>query len=344
MTIELEQSQTLSPMAISQWPFAWVGLSLLLAIDFMWASQAGLTIRGCGAHACLIGALLAVAVAYRRRNRSIANMIEAVAWWFVFTPAIATLSYLAASCAFPLQDLVLERLDRAIGFDWVGWHDAVLHRPILNFLLFVSYNSLFPQVTFSIIYFSATDRLARTRELLMLAGATAAVTVLISAIWPTLGPFATYGGGDDSFVHDLLAVRAGGPWHFNLMALEGIIQMPSYHTVLAVLLTYAFRGTGPIGNGIAVLNTFMLLSIPPFGGHYLVDVLAGAALALGAIAVQRTIGHGVSRTLFDRWRDTLVSKVLLDSLRGFPFKAAPISARAPGIKVDRLDDSRNGIV
>ena len=31
----------------------------------------------------------------------------------------------------------------------------------------------------------------------------------------------------------------------------------------------------------------MLLSIPPIGGHYLVDVLAGGALALGAIAVQR---------------------------------------------------------
>jgi hypothetical protein len=307
MTLEWEQSQNPGPIAIFQWPLAWAMIGLLLAIDCVWASQVGLKINGCWAHASLIGALLAIAVAYRRRNRSIAIMVEAVAWWFVFTPAIATLSYLAASCALPLQDALMERMDRAIGFDWVVWHDAVLHRPILNFLLFASYNSLFPQVTLSIIYFSATGRTARTRELLILAGATAAVTVLISGIWPTLGPLATYGGGDDSFVRDLLAMRAGGPWQFNLLALEGIIQMPSYHTVLAVLLTYSFRGTGPIGNVIAALNTFMLLSIPPFGGHYLIDVLVGAALALGAIAVERATRHGLSRTLLDVWPDASVA-------------------------------------
>jgi membrane-associated phospholipid phosphatase len=43
----------------------------------------------------------------------------------------------------------------------------------------------------------------------------------------------------------------------------------------------------------------MLLSIPPIGGHYLVDVLAGGALALGAIAVfslrLRLIGTGSPR-------------------------------------------------
>ena len=36
-------------------------------------------------------------------------------------------------------------------------------------------------------------------------------------------------------------------------------------------------------------HVHMLLSIPPIGGHYLVDMLAGGAVALGAIAVQRSI-------------------------------------------------------
>ena len=97
--------------------------------------------------------------------------------------------------------------------------------------------------------------------------------------------------------------------------MQGIVTMPSYHTVMAVLLTYAFRRTGLIGYGIATLNLVMLLSIPPIGGHYLVDVLAGGALALGAIAVQRAPRHGVSRILFGLWRETLVGKVL-DSARG----------------------------
>ena len=86
--------------------------------------------------------------------------------------------------------------------------------------------------------------------------------------------------------------------------------MPSYHTVMAVLFTYAFRRTGVIGYGIATLNLVMLFSIPPIGGHYLVDVFAGGALALGAIAVQRAPLHGASQILFGLWRETLVGKVL----------------------------------
>ena len=88
--------------------------------------------------------------------------------------------------------------------------------------------------------------------------------------------------------------------------MQGIVTMPSYHTVMAVLLTYAFRRTGLVGYGIATLNLVMLLSIPPIGGHYLVDMLAGGALALGAIAVQRAPRHGVSRILFGLRRETLV--------------------------------------
>jgi hypothetical protein len=72
-----------------------------------------------------------------------------------------------------------------------------------------------------------------------------------------------------------LALRAAGPWHFNLFAMQGIVTMPSYHTVMAVIFTYAFRGTGLIGYGIATLNLVMLVSIPPIGGHYLFDMLAG---------------------------------------------------------------------
>jgi hypothetical protein len=172
----------------------------------------------------------------------------------------------------------------------------------------VDHKPLFPQVLFSIIYFPATGRSARVGELLLLAGATAAATVSISAIWPTLGPVAAHGGGDVVYLRDLLALRAGGPWHFELSAMQGIVTMPSYHTVQAVLLTYAFRRTGLVGYGIATLNFAMLLSIPPIGGHYLVDMLAGGAPALGTIAVQRAQRHGVSRILLGLGRETLVGR------------------------------------
>jgi hypothetical protein len=314
LTPAVMPAQHMGPVAIFQWPVAWAMICLLLAVDFVWASQVGLTVGGVQIIAGLIGALLALSVAYRRRIRGLANMAEAGALSCAFVPTAAVLTYLAATCAFPLQDGMLEQLDRAIGFDWSAWHDALLDRPIQYHLLLVAYCSLLPQFGFAFVYFFITDRSARFAELLLLAGVTLLATALISATWPALGPFAAHGptigpfaapgGGDVAYqiwvpeARDLLALRAGGPWHFDLPAMQGIITMPSYHTAMAVLFTYAFRRTGLVGYGIATLNLVMLFSIPPIGGHYLVDVLAGGALALGAIAVQRAPRHEISRILF----------------------------------------------
>ena len=58
---------------------------------------------------------------------------------------------------------------------------------------------------------------------------------------------------------------------------------------MALLLAYAMRATVllPV---FVVLNAAMLASTPVDGGHYLVDVLAGAALAIGLIALERSRG------------------------------------------------------
>ena len=333
-------AQKSGPVAIVEWPLAWAMVGVLLAVDVVWASQVGFKISGVEIKAGVIGALLAIAVAYRRRNRGRANMLEAIAWFFCFAAAAAVLSYLGASCALPLQDETLERLDLAIGFDWSAWRNTLLDLPTLYRVLVVAYNTLFSQYLLVVIYFCKRDRFARIEELMLLMCATLVPTVLIAAIWPTLGPFAAHRGGDDGFLQDLLAMRVGGPWHFNLLALKGIIQMPSYHTVLAVLFTYAFRGTGLIGYAIAALNMVMLLAIPPVGGHYLVDVPAGGALALGTIAVWRASRYGVSRIPFGPWRETLVGKDL-DSAGGFACKAERISARALAVRTGRLHEARD---
>ena len=164
LTPAVMPARHLGPVAIFQWPLAWAMICLLLAVDFVWASQVGLTIGGGEIKACWIGALLALSAAFRRRNRGIANMAEACALWFAFTAAVAVLTYLAASCAFPLQDVMMERLDRAIGFDWSAWHDAVLDRPILSCLLLVAYSSLIPQTILSIIYFSRNGQIRTHRR------------------------------------------------------------------------------------------------------------------------------------------------------------------------------------
>ncbi|MBR1298586.1 phosphatase PAP2 family protein [Bradyrhizobium sp. AUGA SZCCT0042] len=344
-------AQRLGRVAISQWRLVWAMICLLLVVDFVWASHVGLSV-GIGLNAGIVIIMLVLSVIYDRRNRAIADMTAATASWVALMGAGLVLSYLAASCAQPLQDGMMERLDRVVGFDWLAWHNAMLSWPALSWLLTIIYYSLQPQAALSIVYLALSGRTGRIKELLLLAGVTLVATISVSTIWPTLGPCAangpsigpcaTNGGGDIAYLRDLLALRAGGPWHFELWAMEGIVAMPSYHTVGAVLLTYAFRGTGLIGYGIAALNVLMLVSIPPIGGHYLVDVIAGAALALGAIAVQRAATRrGVSGIMLGLARETLFSKAV-DLARGSVVVPARIPAQAVAVKSARLHDARDG--
>ena len=84
LTPAVTPAQHVGLVGIFQWPLAWTILFPLLAVDFVWASQIGLTIGGGEIMAGLIGALLVISAAYRRRNRGIANMIEAVCLSFRF--------------------------------------------------------------------------------------------------------------------------------------------------------------------------------------------------------------------------------------------------------------------
>jgi membrane-associated phospholipid phosphatase len=70
----------------------------------------------------------------------------------------------------------------------------------------------------------------------------------------------------------------------NLQRLDGLITFPSFHTAVAVLMVHAARGTSCFWLAI-VVNALMILSTFTEGGHYLVDVVAGAAIALLAIGV-----------------------------------------------------------
>jgi membrane-associated phospholipid phosphatase len=92
----------------------------------------------------------------------------------------------------------------------------------------------------------------------------------------------------DAYVEDLVGLRHGSLPSLDMMLLKGVIAFPSFHAVLAILFTYAHRGSR-VFVPVAVFNGLMLLSIPSEGGHYLVDVLGGIAVGLLAILMTRAL-------------------------------------------------------
>ncbi len=80
--------------------------------------------------------------------------------------------------------------------------------------------------------------------------------------------------------------------------LQGIISFPSFHTSLGVLFTYVVRKRRLILLPVALLNVAMIVSVLTEGGHFLVDVVAGAAVAAAAIwataQIEAMSHHGYS--------------------------------------------------
>lgn len=267
----------------------WSIIGAIVAVDLGWSAAAGLSIGGWWRPVLAAAALLFIAWLYQHRSRILADTARMGSLWICFTAAGCVLTYLAATCARPLQDGVLAGLDRALGFDWLAWHDAVAAHRVLYAGLFLAYASLMVQTVGSVLILPALGKTGRCAELILLAALTLAPTTLISAVWPVLGPFAVFGGDNADFLPHLIGLRNPGPWHFDLVTMQGIVQMPSYHMVMAVLFTYTYRDTGLIGWAVAIINGVMLLSIPSIGGHYLVDIIVGAAITVVCIVAWRGV-------------------------------------------------------
>jgi len=119
--------------------------------------------------------------------------------------------------------------------------------------------------------------------------------VIVSAFVPALGTFDELGleisdysafgaAAYESQLVDLPAVRDGTLRALDLGALSGIVTFPSFHAASAVLYLWALWPVKWLRPVTLLANGTMLAATPIVGGHYFVDIFAGIAVAVGAIA------------------------------------------------------------
>lgn len=261
-------------------------------LDAAWIAATGLTFTGWRLPVLAALFLLTVAAFYSTL-RPVARLAELASYgagWIVLGLVGGIGTYAASSAALPLQDEAFALLDASLGFNWVVWSQFVRSHPALNDILRFAYSSFMLQIVFSLVIFAFLRVPGRNHELLLTASASLLATCLVSAMLPALGPWVHYGfpplmPSDVAYVPHVLALREDKPPAFDLAAMQGIVCFPSFHTIMALLLTYAHRGLRWSLPPVAILNVLMLFSIPSEGGHYLADMLASlpvVLLALGA--------------------------------------------------------------
>jgi hypothetical protein len=287
-------------------PLALMGLMLALCLAFT-----NFSIKPAGALLSLGAIGLYAGIAYynaltpHRREPLVIFSLGSTAQLMLVSFLITPLTYVAASLGMPLQDANLAALDRALGIDWVAYFNFMMQWPALLPPLALGYAMIGWPVFGIPVVLGWTGRYRRLQQFTLAFALALVVTTAISALVPALGaygelsikldPAVFTSGAYESSMREMALIHNGTLRQLDIFHLVGIVTFPSFHACAAVLYLWAFwavRWMRPIA---LLSNGAMLLATPIGGAHYIVDLFAGVAVAVLAIAAAKRLGAWMTR-------------------------------------------------
>jgi len=246
------------------------------------------------------------AVSPQRRDPQVMFVLGGLAQTGLIAAVMTPLTYVAAATNLPLQDANLLAIDRALGLDWAAYVRFVNDHPVLAAWLGYGYNMIRWQVFAVPVVLAAKGLYRRIAEFTFAFGLALIATTIIAALVPAIGVYQEIGLDPASLpnleagayleqLRDLPPTRDGTLRHLDLLGLAGIVTFPSFHAASAVLYSWALWGARWIRPIVVVANGALLLATPIVGGHYFIDIFAGIAIAVVAIAASRRVGRIVAQ-------------------------------------------------
>jgi membrane-associated phospholipid phosphatase len=209
-----------------------------------------------------------------------------------------TMSLVGLGTGAPLADATLAQLDASMGFDLGEFLRFIARVPGAISLLRICYGGIVPAVMVTAVILVLIKRSDRLWEFCFVYAGTLTTCALISGFVPAIGAFVHH-----SLDRDLLerlpheagvyhlaqfnAFRFEGQRIINLLNFDGVVSFPSFHCCMALLTGYAYRGFKRISLFIYAFSGLVIISCIPIGGHYLIDVVGGAAVWAAFVAMTR---------------------------------------------------------
>lgn len=263
-----------------------IGVDALLLINTPWsvAWRSEIPI-GIG-----LAVLLIVYAIYRwqRPTPALSGLAADALRFVVFTNAACILSYILTGLSpFPLHDALLDRTDLLLGFDWTAYRQWVGAHGWLSATLSIAYASAGPQLVFLILFCALRRHRQAANELYRGFAWSALAVICVGALLPASGAAYLHHWvhATDEPVHQYLALRTGHLHVIDLSRVQGLVWFPSFHSALACLYVWVVRRTRWLLWPLLGLNAILLASCPIDGGHYLVDLIGGAIIAVVTLAV-----------------------------------------------------------
>lgn len=202
--------------------------------------------------------------------------------------AAGTLSMVGQMFGLPLIDRWLAAADEQLGITALDIVRIVVAAPILPKLLAITYVLSPLLILISAFVLSIMGRTQRVWELCAAFSFCLLVATVMSALFPAIGAFAYSGiaavhgsqlpGGSGVYhLEAFHALRGASEVVINPFKLQGLVTFPSFHTAMALMTTAAWRDTPLIRRPMIAWNALVVVSTIPIGGHYIVDLVGGAA-------------------------------------------------------------------
>lgn len=212
------------------------------------------------------------------------------------------MAMLALRSGVPLADQLLRSVDASIGLSAQASVErfALLPRSVLDGFHAV-YETSFPQIAIAAMLLPLCRRSFECWRMVFVFAGGSLTSALISFGFPALGSFVDataatistmpQGAGTYAF-HDVTQFRAASHAILDLDALAGVITFPSVHTILALLAVQAWWWHPILRWPVLALNLTVIVTTIPMGGHYFVDLLAGALVWLAWSRIAERVATG----------------------------------------------------
>lgn len=216
----------------------------------------------------------------------------AIAW-----PVLRVFNHLMFTLTGDYIDPWLNSADTSLGLSWLGYATWVNAHPLVLSALDLAYTGLTPASIFAYVGITLFARRRTASEFLALFAAMAVTVCLLLVVFPAVGAMVY----NADAVAGLANLRDIGVYHMPyyeylrgqaaplliLESLPGLATFPSFHTAMGILIIYCTRERMLLFVPATIYSVVMIAATPIQGGHHLVDVVAGAGMALAAIALLR---------------------------------------------------------
>lgn len=224
-----------------------------------------------------------------RKDELLASTLIGAGSFIAFTLVASVFNYLLLPVKFPLIDQQLLAMDAWFHYSWNSTVELAAQYPAISSLLRLIYFSSLPQLIVVVLVLGFSGRLQSLWEFLAVGCFGVLACILIWFFFPSLGPTTLIEitpeviqkaslGVTPAYGAELRQLAEFGETFISPTKVLGLIAFPSFHMVMALMaVTYLLQV--PYLRWLAlIVNLLMVPAILVHGGHYAVDLPAGALI------------------------------------------------------------------